>query len=429
VRIMAAFLENIAHIIPMLLLLVCSAFLSGSETAFFNLSHRQAKNFQASTNKFHKLVATLLNNPRRLLTSLLFGNMVVNVLFFALASVLSLDFAKNFGPAAGFITAAVAFVALLLFGEMLPKSLAYSHSRQFCIAAAPASFLCTRILAPVLKIFEFALVTPLLRLLIGPAEKPGPPSTVTADQFKTIIESSRQRGLITGHENKLFAEVIELGFLKVRHVMRPRVDMITCEINDSAAEALQLMAENNLTKIPVYTKHLDNIVGYLHQRNLLLAPDAPIAKLLKKVNFVPEQKTVESLLEFFRKSKTDMAIVVDEYGGIAGAVSVEDIVEELIGPIEPAGPIELIEQIGPGRYRLAADLAIHDWAQAFGIDLAQTRLATIGGLVTAMLGRIPKQGDMAYLGNLKFTVENVRKRRIETLLLELESVSPQNPAT
>jgi len=422
---MAAFLENIARIVPMLILLVCSAFMSGSETAFSNLSRRQIKDFQASTNKLQTLAARLLKNPRRLLTSLLFGNMLVNVLFFALASVLSLSFARQIGPVAGLVTAVAAFFVLLLFGEMLPKSLAYSHPRQFCIAAAAASFLCTRILTPVLRILDFAFVTPLLRLLTGSEESVAPGNTVTPEQFKTLIESSRQRGPDTSHENRLFAEVIELGFLKVRHVMRPRVDMITCAATDSAEKVRRLMAENNLTKIPVYTKQPDNIIGYLHQRNLLLTPDMPVAKLLKKVNFVPEQKSVESLLEFFRKSKTDMAVVVDEYGGIAGAVSVEDIVEELIGPIEPAIVPEPIEQTGPLQYRLAADLAIHDWAQAFGIDPGQSRLATVGGLVTALLGRIPKQGDLAYLGNLKFTVEKVRKHRIETLLLSLESVSPQ----
>ena len=351
--------------------------------------------------------------------------MVVNVLFFALASILSLSFAKQIGPVAGLITAVISFVVLLLFGEMLPKSLAYSHSRQFCIAAAPASYLCTQLLAPITRIFELVLVTPLLRLLTGPAESDGPGNTVTPEQFKILIESSRQTGPDTSHENRLFAEVIELRFLKVRHVMRPRVDMITCAATDSAEKVRRLMAENSLTKIPVYTKQPDNIIGYIHQRNLLLTPDMAVAKLLKKVNFVPEQKSVESLLEFFRESKTDMAIVVDEYGGIAGAVSVEDIVEELIGPIEPPISPEPIEQTGPLQYRLAANLAIHDWAQAFGIDPGQSRLATVGGLVTALLGRIPKQGDLAYWGNLKFTVEKVRKHRIETLLLSLESVSPQ----
>jgi len=424
---MAAFLENIARVVPMLMLLVCSAVMSGSETAFSNLSHRQTKDFQASTNKLQKLAARLLNNPTHLLTSLLFGNMLVNVLYFSLASVLSLSLAGQIGPAAGLVTAVAAFFLLLLFGEMLPKSLAYSHPRQFCIAAAPISFLCTRILTPALKILEFTFITPLLRLLTGSEESVGPGNNVTPEQFKTLIESSRQTGPDTSRQNRLFAEVIELGFLKVRHVMRPRVDMIICTATDSTEKVRRLMAENSLTKIPVYTKQPDNIIGYIHQRNLLLTPDMPVAKMLKKVNFVPEQKSVESLLEFFRKNKTDMAVVVDEYGGIAGAVSVEDIVEELIGPIEPAISPEPIEQTGPLQYRLAAHLAIHDWAQAFGIDLGQTRLATVGGLVTALLGRIPKQGDLAYWGNLKFTVEKVRKHRIETLLLSLEPVSPQTP--
>ncbi|MHC4145244.1 MAG: transporter associated domain-containing protein [Planctomycetota bacterium] len=131
-------------------------------------------------------------------------------------------------------------------------------------------------------------------------------------------------------------------------------------------------------------------------------------KIVQKVNFVPEQKTIESLLEFFRKSRTDTAIVVDEYGGIAGYVCLEDIAEELFG------------QMGPFEYRLAGSLAIHDWAEVLGIDLAETRQVTIGGLVTALLGRIPRPGDQAYLKNLKFTVEKVRKRRIETLLLTFE---------
>ena len=146
------------------------------------------------------------------------------------------------------------------------------------------------------------------------------------------------------------------------------------------------------------------------------------------MNFVPEQKTVESLLEFFRSSKTDTAIVVDEYGGIAGTVSLEDIVEELVGPIEPLKGIEPVKQLGPMTYRLAGSLAIHDWADAFGIDVAESRLATIGGLVVALLGKIPRTGDVARLRNLKFTVELVRKHRIESIVLELMPLeTPQKP--
>jgi CBS domain containing-hemolysin-like protein len=172
--------------------------------------------------------------------------------------------------------------------------------------------------------------------------------------------------------------------------------------------------------MPVYTGTIDNIVGVVHLRQLLLKTGTSLDKIVQQVHFVPEQKTVESLLEFLRRSRTDMAVVVDEYGGIAGSVRLEDIAEELFGQMEPVGHIEPIKQTGPFEYRLAGNLAIHDWAEVFGIDLAETRLATVGGLVTALLGKIPKNGDMTYLKNLKFTIEKMRKHRIETLILTIE---------
>jgi putative hemolysin len=196
--------------------------------------------------------------------------------------------------------------------------------------------------------------------------------------------------------------------------------MIACDVNESSKAALQKMKKHNLTRLPVYVHSIDNIIGQVNLRQILLQSEVPLDKIVQEVNFVPEQKTVESLLEFFRRSKTDMAIVVDEYGGIAGSVRLEDIAEELLGQIEPTSHIEPIEQTGPFEYRLSGNVAIHDWVNVLGIDLAQTRMVTIGGLVTALLGKVPKSGDVAYLKNLKFTVENVQKRRIETLTLTLE---------
>jgi CBS domain containing-hemolysin-like protein len=137
---------------------------------------------------------------------------------------------------------------------------------------------------------------------------------------------------------------------------------------------------------------------------------------------VPEQKTVESLLEFFRKSGTDLAVVVDEYGGIAGVVHLEDIVDEIFGASETADGIEPIQLLGPFQYRLSGRLAIHDWADVFGIDLSETRLATVAGLVTRLLGRVPSPGDVARLRNLQFTVERMYKHRIETVILTLEPI-------
>ncbi|MFQ6034879.1 MAG: hemolysin family protein [Sedimentisphaerales bacterium] len=401
----------------MLLLLGGSAFFSGSETAFFNLSRRQIKLLQESRHRLQNMAAKLLSKPGQLLNCLLFGNMTVNVLFYAVASILAIRVKEQSGLTAAATTAFVAFVVLVLFGEILPKSLAYANSRYFSITAALPVFLMLKIFVPFSFVFKFFILEPVLRVLLGPARLP---KVITPDEFKLLIETIRRQELITTDESKLLTEVIELGFLKVRHVMRPRVDLIACAVTDSAQAASELMLKNHLTKLPVYVRTIDNIIGVVHLRQLFLRPGVSLDRIVQRIHFVPEQKTVESLLEFFRKSGTDMAIVVDEYGGIAGSVRLEDIAEEFFGRIEFAEGIEPIQQIGPFQYRLAGNLAAGDWAEVLGIDLAETRVSTIGGLVTALLDKIPESNDTAYLGNLKFTVEKVHRHRIETVILTLE---------
>jgi putative hemolysin len=405
------------QIVSMLFLLACSAFFSGAETAFFNLSRRQVKSFQASKHKVQNLIASLLNRPGHLLDSFLFGNMTVNVLFYAVSSILIMRVKEQGNLILAVIIAVTSFAALVLIGEIFPKSIAYANSKSVSLAAALPAYFCTKIFTPLEYIFKFIILEPTLRLFLGPVRSPEP---ITVGEFKSLIDTTREQGLISADENKLLTEVIELGFLKTRHVMRPRVDMLVCSVTDSPQKARNIMQENHLTKLPVYAGSIDNIVGMVHLRQLLLKQDVSLDKIVQKVNFVPEQKTVESLLEFFRRSQTDMAVVVDEYGGIAGSVRLEDIAEELFGQMEPAGHIEPIKQTGPFEYRLSGNLAIHDWTEVFGVDLVETRLATVGGLVTALLGKIPKSGDVTRLKNLKFTVEKMQKHRIETLILTLE---------
>jgi len=405
------------QIVSMLFLLACSAFFSGAETAFFNLSRRQVKVFRQSKHKVQNLVASLLNKPGHLLDSFLFGNMTVNVLFYAVSSILIMRVKEQGSLVLAVIIAVTSFAALLLIGEIVPKSIAYANSKSVSLAAALPAFLCLKIFTPLEFIFKIFILEPILRLFLGPVRSPKP---ITIGEFKSLIDTTKKQGLISADENKLLTEVIELGLLKVRHVMRPRVDMLACDVTDSPQKARKKMRENNLTKLPIYSGTIDNIVGGVHLRQLLLKAGTSLDKIVQQIHFVPEQKTVESLLEFFRRSRTDMAVVVDEYGGIAGSVRLEDIAEELFGQMEPAGHIEPIKQTGPFEYRLAGNLAIHDWAEVFDVDLAETRQVTIGGLVTALLGRIPKSGDVAHLKNLKFTVEKVRRRRIVSLILTFE---------
>jgi len=412
--------QNIGHIILMLLLLCASAFFSGAETAFFNLSRKQIHLLKQSRHKLQNLVAKLLDKPKQLLSCLLFGNMTVNVLFFAAGSILTVRVTRQIGAGAAAITAFVTFGVLVLFGEILPKSVAFANSRVLSEAAALPVFLLLQVFTPIIFVIRILTVEPTLRLLLG---RPQARQPISTGEFKILIEQVHKRELITADENRLLGEIIQLGYLKVRHVMRPRVDMIACSVTDTTQSAREMMAKNHLVKLPVYVRKKDNIIGLLYLRQLLLEATASLDKLVQQVHFVPEQKTVESLLEFFRKTGTDIAIVVDEYGGIAGSVRLEDIAEELLGPIEVTDGIKPIEQIGPFEYRLAGELSIHDWAEAFGIEPAEMRVSTVGGLVTALLGKIPKSGDVAYLKNLKFTVERVQKHRIETLMLTLEATA------
>lgn len=412
-------MAQVYQILLMLLLLVGSAFFSGAETAFFNLTRRQINVLEKSSHKLQKLSAKLLNQPGKLLSCLLFGNMTVNILFYSVASVLILRVERKAGLTAAGMTAFITFSMVLLFGEILPKSLAYANSKSVSSIVSLPTFLFVKIIWPILAVLRVVVIEPAVRLILGPAKSPQP---ITTGEFKSLIEQVRRRGLITADENKLLTEIVEFGFLKVRHVMRPRVDMITCAVTDSNRAIREVMRRYGLTKVPVYFKKIDNIVGMVYLRQLLLEADSSPDKLVRQVHFVPEQKTVESLLEFFRKSHTDTAIVVDEYGGIAGTVCLEDIAEELVGPIKVTDSIEPIEQTGPFEYRLAGNLSIHDWAESFEVAPGQMRISTVGGLVTTLLGKIPKEGDVAYLKNLKFTVEQVRKNRIETIILTLEPI-------
>ena len=404
----------------MLLLIFASGFFSGSETAFLNLSRRQITAFQKSEHRLCRLAANLSKNSRQLLTSLLLGNMSVNVLYFSISSSMAVRMAKEAGPFAATTAAVASFLLLLLFGEILPKSLAYSNSTWFSILAAAPVMICSRVFRPVWIILNTLIIIPATRL-ISPAVKKNAP--ITARQLKLLIDYSGRQGSAGSGENHLLNAVIEFGFLKTRHIMRPRVDMVLCESTAPPEKAKSLMKANRIKRLAVFTGKIDNVIGVVYLEDLLLNPNAKIKDLLRDVDFVPEQKSAESLLKFFVDNNKDIAVVVDEFGQISGVVSLEDIFDELLGSTETFDGLKPIEKVGPMKYRLAGCLSIRDWAESFGMDPAQFRFSTIGGLTTALLGKIPAPGDVAYFKNLKFTVEKTEKYRIKTLILSMEPIS------
>lgn len=407
-------------------LLCGSAFCSASETAFFHLSRRQLASFAKSALPTERLVHQLLLQPSRFLTTLLFGNMMVNVSFYALASVFSFKAAKDFHPMAGSFFAVFFFVILVLFGEMLPKSLAYSNAPRFCRWASVPCWLGLQVLGPLMSALDVGLVRPFCRLFLGTRFHPASTRSMNAAYLNLLLQSSTRQGLLSPDENRILTEVVRFGFLKVRHVMTPRVDMAACEEKTPPQVILKRFADARQKYLPVYRERIDNILGVLCLHDILRHRNAPISTLLTPPFFVPEQKNAESLLETFQREKKEFAIAVDEYGGIAGTISLDGLLEELVSSSEAANEEVPIQIVGPLTYRLAADLPLYEWIEPDEIEPEYRHLATVGGLVTALLGRIARPGDQVEWKNLHFTVEQVSRNRIVSLILTLRSSASQN---
>jgi putative hemolysin len=410
------FIEQLFQIILMILLLCCSAFFSGSETAFFHLSRKTVRQFSRSNLRLEQLVFKILQDPNRFLTALLFGNMTVNVLFFSISSTVLFRVSQAYGPIAAAASGAVCFFCLLLFGEMLPKSVAFVNTKRFCLIASPACYFLLSFLRPLLKTLDVLFVRTTIQLFAPSHQK----NTISMKQLSVLLDSSRRQGLIDNDESQLLTEILKFAYLKVRHVMLPRVEMTACSLKRSPKEIQQIMVQKRISKIPVYTSGIDHVVGMIHLRDIILNSDRTAESMMHNVCFVPEQKTVESLIDFFKQTHTDHAVVVDEYGGVAGFVDMDNITEQLLGPMEETYQGEPIEQIGPFQYRLHANLPISDWQDAFEIEIAEGRLTTIGGFVTALLEKIPQKGDSVAFGKMRFTVENAHNNRIHTILLSVE---------
>lgn len=414
---MELLLNNIWRFIFMLVLLAASGTFSGSETAFFNISSRKARAFRKSRNNLENIAGLLLAQPKKLLTSLLLGNMIVNVCYFSLVSSFLVQNGEKLSHAAVAGFTVFFFFMLLLFGEMLPKSLAFKNSGTLCMILALPCYFCVKILYPIQRTFSVLIIEPILRLSGWGRKKS---RDLSHDQLKQLIESTKDTGLITGHENMVLTRIIEMNVLKVRHILKPRVDMVFCDVNDTPENVIRLLGKSEMSFATVYKDEIDNVKGIVFLIYLAANAGKPISKLIQPIPFIPEQKSVESTVVYFQKNKIERAMAVDEYGGIVGFVGIEDIIELLLGEtgIETAGNIEKIEE---DKYRLPGDMQLNEWAQAFGIANQQTRLSTLAGLVIAKMDKTPSPGDSIKFHNLELTVENVDNRRIKSVILELKN--------
>jgi putative hemolysin len=413
------------HLAAMALLLGASAFFSGSETALFYLSRDQLRRFRNSQNPLRYLAARLMDDPRRLLVTVLFGNMTVNVGFFAMSVMLAHQIGEQFPAQAWAWRVGIFIVAplvVIVFGEVTPKSLAATMPARIAPwVSLPLTFLGWVVL-PLRLVLGYAVVGPLQRLITG--RRPVQRSLVTTDELQAIVEVSEREGAVSRDESEMLTEVLELAELRVREVMRPRVEIVACDVRMPMPRVLDLFRRSRHTKIVVHEGGIDEPLGVAYAKTVFLNPDRPLATLIRPVHYVPETKTVESLLREFRAKRIQFALVVDEYGGIAGLVTLEDCLEEIVGEIEDETDrpgLEPVRRLGPAEYLLAGNLSIRSWADLFDQDRPDVggRYSTVAGFVTSLLGRVPRQGDTVTWRNLAFTVEEVHRRRVTCVRLRL----------
>ena len=413
----AFFAEHFGQLLVMAILLAASGFFSGTETALFSLTKGQLYRLRNS-HGLGKMAAALMAEPNRTLNTLLLGNLLVNVAYAGISA--SLVLSLQSGPAWLALAAVVVpLLVLILLGEVTPKMVAHALGETWALPAAPAIAMIGRVLSVPLWVLERCLVGPMTRIV---APRSAGQTHIEADELALVLALSARRGIISHDANALLQEIVELTDLHVADVMVPRVDMIAYDVDAPRAGLVDLFARTRLRRIPVYEGDIDHITGLIDAKRLLLGGETALRELVGPVVFVPEAGNVERLLVQFRLRQVQTAIVVDEYGGTAGLVALQDVLEEIVGDIPAPGEsaqAPAVRELAPRQYVLNADLAIHEWADAFRIDLAHRRISTIGGFVTAQLGRIARVGDEVTYRNLRFRVETMRRRRICTLRLDL----------
>jgi len=404
----------------LIVLVGCSALLSGAEAAYFSLGRARLRDPAAESGTAPSPVAPLLRKPHDLLVTLLVGITLVNIGAAALAAAL----AERLFGAMGLVVAVVVMLGVLtVFGEVLPMTLAVEFPRRFsAIADRPVAWLAA-LLAPVRAVL--AGVTALTLRVAGGERPPGAPE-ISEHELRMLVDVGAREGVVERSEREMIHRVFELEDTLVREVMVPRPDMLCLDVATPAAEILPALREHLHSRVPVYEESIDQIVGILYTKDLLpyhrgLPGGFELRQHLHPPYFVPESKRADALLREFQAKKLHLAIVVDEYGGTAGLVTLEDLLEELVGEIRDEFDEEerLIQRVDARTWRVAGKLGLDELNAATGLGIPKESFDTVGGWVLDLFGRVPHKGERLQRPDVCVTVEKVVRTRVVEVLVAL----------
>jgi putative hemolysin len=400
-------------------LVICSAILTGAEAAYFSLGRARLKRL-AGAEPGEATRAPLIERPHDLLVTLLVGITFINIGAAALAATVAEQF---FGARWGLVAEILGMIIVLTtLGEVLPMTLAVKHPERFlAIAGWPVGWL-ERLLTPVRAVL--AGLSALTVRLIGRDRAPQP--ELTTEELRTLVDVGASEGVVERDEREMIHKVFQLEDTLVRSVMVPRTDMFCLDVETPVADILPALRENVHARVPVFEGTIDVIIGILYTKELLpyvngLPMGFDLRAQLHPPYFVPETKRADQLLQEFQAKKLHLAIVVDEYGGTAGLVTLEDLIEELVGEIadEFDEPERLIQRVDDTTYRVSGKLPIEQLNALTGMEISNTTYDTVGGWVLDLFGRVPRKAERVRTPELTVTVERVERTRVVEVLVTL----------
>jgi CBS domain containing-hemolysin-like protein len=413
--------SDIWKIVLVISMMAFSALFSSTETAFSSVNKLRLKNYEAQGNKKAAKALKLANRFDEVLTAVLIGNNIVNI---ASSSVSTLLFVSLFGSKGAGISTAVITVLVLIFCEVLPKSYAKKNAEKITLAfAAPLTAL-------VIVLKPLVLILNKLSALLAKGDTA---PTVTEDELKYMIDEIEEEGVIEEQESELVKSALEFDEISVDEILIPRVKIIGAELNSTIDEIKELFSKEMYSRLPVYEKSLDNIVGIITNKaffKMLVEGKYDIREIIQEVPHIADTKLISEAMRFMQRSKVHLAVVTDQYGGTKGIVTLEDIIEELVGEIyDEDDEIETnLVKLSDTRYEAAGDLNITELLEALGFDedMIESEYSTVGGWITELLEHIPEAGETAERGVFRLTATEVNEQNVEKVMIELIPVENEN---
>ncbi len=420
--------EHLPELLGLLaVLLLLSAFFSGSETALLGTDWLKMRYLARKGNRRARIHQTLMERRDLLLGTILVGNNLVNIAASAIATALAL---ATFGERGIVVATGAMTLLLLVFGEIAPKTFASQRAEFVALAVAPVFALLGRLLYPAVVTVTF-LSNGLLRLF-GARPEAIPRPSLSEDEIRTLITEGGATGAVAEGKHRMLHGIFQMGRQTVREVMVPRTRVRALDVTTPMGAAVESFVTTGYTRLPVYRENLDEIVGIAHARDALAlvgrGAAGNLASIAREPFFVPESKDLESMLYEFQAKRNHMAVVVDEYGGVEGIVTLEDVLEEIVGEIRDEHDVEgeAIRFLPGGEVLVHGGVSLREVNQRLKLRLPTDTDVTLGGFVMTRLGHIPEVGESIRHGNAVFAVERMGRHRV--LLARVTPVPPPGPA-